>query len=69
MMPLVCVLGFGTSFCRIEEQVYCCEGNSDNQKVYKGKKADSGVLPRKFGSSAEMVHAVFLSVPYMRCSL
>src|SRR6266516_2117395 len=22
MMPLVCVLGFGTSFCRIEEQVY-----------------------------------------------
>src|SRR6266705_4444787 len=22
MMPLACVLGFGTSFCRIEEQVY-----------------------------------------------
>src|SRR5881396_1043466 len=26
MMPLVCVLGFGTSFCRIEEQVYFMKG-------------------------------------------
>jgi hypothetical protein len=28
MMPLACVLGFGTSFCRIEEQVYSMGGEA-----------------------------------------
>src|SRR6266705_630257 len=31
MMPLACVLGFGTSFCRIEEQVYYFSLESEGQ--------------------------------------